>query len=595
MKIRIIIISLLMWWQVNGNTLLAQSILSRTVSIQTDKQRLDAVLEILSNKGGFQFSYKSDIIKRDSLVTINATNKTVKQVLDNLFGDRLEYIESGNYIILRYRPIQINTQLKQQKTEDKKYLIYGRVVDYHTGASLPNVSIYEKDQLVSTLTNNQGYFKLKLKSTYRSASLSVSKDNYVDTTLSLKPKFNQELLIPIMQDESAESPFKLSYKDTLPGTIKVVSDSFKIEKTRLGNFLLSTRAKTQNRNIRNFFTCRSFQVSFTPGLSTYGFLNSKVTNKYSFNIIGGYSGGVSQFELGGVFNVVNKNVQYAQIAGVFNLVGGSVRGLQLAGTANYVGGNVKGWQVAGAYNYTKGIFDGLQMAGAINLAEKKFRGVQLAGSINIAVDSLKGAQIAGAVNLSRGYLEGVQISGAFNLAEKIKGVQIGLVNIADSVDGWSIGLLSIVKKGYHKVGISSNEIVPLNLELKTGTHRFYNIFSAGWRPMKDSRIYSAGYGIGNESKVNNDLSLNTELSSHFLYLGSFDYQNTLTRLSLSMKVDISKSFSIYAGPSFSVYYSNQPAKIGSYAFDLTSKGLGNFTWSSRTKAWFGFNAGILLF
>lgn len=85
-----------------------QGILNKNISIEVNKQRLDNVLEILSNKGNFYFSYNSNIIKNDSLVTLTAYNKTVRQVLDFLFNDNYEYKESGNYVIIRRAPIRLS-------------------------------------------------------------------------------------------------------------------------------------------------------------------------------------------------------------------------------------------------------------------------------------------------------------------------------------------------------------------------------------------------------------------------------------------------------------------------------------------------------
>src|SRR5262245_40600841 len=76
----------------------AQGILDRVVSLEANRQRLDNVLEILSNKGNFYFSYNSNIVRRDSLVSISVSNKTVRQVLGQLFDDSYEYMQSGNYI-----------------------------------------------------------------------------------------------------------------------------------------------------------------------------------------------------------------------------------------------------------------------------------------------------------------------------------------------------------------------------------------------------------------------------------------------------------------------------------------------------------------
>src|SRR4051812_45709958 len=86
----------------------AQNMLNKNVSIEVKGQRLDNVLEILSNKGDFYFSYNSNIVKRDSLVTLLIYNKTIKEVLDLLFSDAYEYKESGNYIIIRRAPVKVS-------------------------------------------------------------------------------------------------------------------------------------------------------------------------------------------------------------------------------------------------------------------------------------------------------------------------------------------------------------------------------------------------------------------------------------------------------------------------------------------------------
>ena len=42
----------------------AQNLLNKNISLEVNRQRLDNVLEILSNKGNFYFSYNSNIIKK---------------------------------------------------------------------------------------------------------------------------------------------------------------------------------------------------------------------------------------------------------------------------------------------------------------------------------------------------------------------------------------------------------------------------------------------------------------------------------------------------------------------------------------------------
>src|SRR4249920_3480096 len=85
----------------------AQAILQKNISLDVNNQRLDNVLEILSNKGNFYFSYNSSIIKKDSVVSFRASNKTVKEILSLLFNTTYEFRESGNYIIIRKAPMRM--------------------------------------------------------------------------------------------------------------------------------------------------------------------------------------------------------------------------------------------------------------------------------------------------------------------------------------------------------------------------------------------------------------------------------------------------------------------------------------------------------
>ena len=80
--------------------------------LMLNRQRLDDVLSIISNKAGFSFSYNSNIVKRDSLVSLTINNRTVRQVLNQLFNGNYEYKESGNYVILRRVSLQLTTVTK---------------------------------------------------------------------------------------------------------------------------------------------------------------------------------------------------------------------------------------------------------------------------------------------------------------------------------------------------------------------------------------------------------------------------------------------------------------------------------------------------
>jgi hypothetical protein len=588
-----------------------QAILQKNISLDVNRQRLDNVLEILSNKGDFYFSYNSSIIKKDSLVSFRASNKTVKEILSLLFNTTYEFKESGNYIIIRKAPIRMTLLTQKGVTEERIYSVSGFVYDEQSGAAINEASIYEKTILASAMTNTEGFFKIKLKSSKtNTAELTVSKEYYEDTTIKIQPRFDQELSITMMPIEMPGSTEVITPEDYLtPDSLKiitdttenikppVITDSVKVQETGIGRFLLSGKQKIQSLNLKNFFATRPFQVSVVPGLSTHGQLSSQVVNNFSLNIFGGYTAGTNGLEIGGLFNIDKKEVKYFQAAGLFNSVGGEVKGFQVAGINNLVQDSVEGMQAAGINNFVTGKMSGFQVAGIYNHVSDSVKGVQIAGIGNFSQEKVSGVQIAGVSNISNRAMNGLQIAGVVNYTKKLRGVQIGLINIADTSAGYSIGLINIIIKGYHKLSFSFNEIQNFNAAFKTGNSKLYSILEAGLNASDSNKVYSFGYGLGSELSLNKKktFSINPELSCQYLYLGSWDYTNLLNRFNLNLNVKLGKYVSLFAGPSYSVYVTDQNVGFSGYRFPIPPSDYNTTKFSNKVTGWFGWNAGINFF
>ncbi len=566
----------------------AQALLDKRITLEVKRQRLDDVLTIISDKGGFAFSYNSSIIKRDSLVSLHANDQTVRQVLNQLLNMQYEYKESGNYIILRRVSLRLTTITDKTPVTDNVYTISGYVVNSETGERIPNVSVYETGHLVSSLTDQQGNFTLKLRSSYPEAILSVSKYAYEDTMISLQPMVNTQLVIAIVpvidtsfestpnvyevaDDPAFKAPARPSHDtDSLIHIEPLKIAPVDVEQTAIAKFLLTAQQKMQSLNIRKFLGKKPIQLSLLPTITTQGRMNGLLVHHVSLNLIGGYTGGVDGVELGGLFNLNRRDVRYVQVAGLFNITGGTVTGLQVAGLSNTLLGSIKGLQIGGLVNYVK--------------------------------KDVNAFQLAGIGNASGGQMNGLQLGGIFNYARRLKGMQIGLINIADTSDGYSIGLINIVLKGYHKLSIFTNETVNGNVAFKTGSRHLYSILLGGMNisngpaSSRDEKVYTFGYGLGTEKKLSRWLTLNPELSSQYLYLGDWDHLNLLNKLSLNLNIRIIKRISVFGGPSVNMYYTDQLTAVDGYRFPGLSTGTHTFrTGLDHTRGFFGWNAGINFF
>jgi hypothetical protein len=437
----------------------AQNVLDRKISLTLEGQRLSTALSKIEEQGGFFFSYEARLLNVDSLVTLKSESQSIRAVLHLLFGNRFQYQESGKHIIIR------------KAVHEQRY-ITGSVVD--ASGPVEFASVYVKGQLAATLTDQEGRFKLKVKSL--PAEVSASKMSYSDTSV------------------IAHGPvvLYLEPKDVLLQEVRITASP--IERSILSRWFVSRKLKMHSRNITQFFVNTPYQLSFFPGIGTQGKMATKSINKVSINMTGSYTSGTQGVELAGIFNLTQGDVRYAQVAGLFNLVDGDVKGAQMGGAYNQMHGQLQGVQAAGIGNYAKSGHYGVQLSGLFNLADS-LKGTQVSGFYNSSVH-LEGVQVAGAINRVRGGVQGVQVSGFLNVARDLQGVQVGIVNLAKRSSGYSIGLLNLVGNGNASLALFTSESSPWNLALKTGTPQLYSILSlsSSW----EGGDPVPGIGVGRE-------------------------------------------------------------------------------------------------
>lgn len=675
------IFSLLMGIQINTK---AQNILGKNISITAHQQKLGNVLNSLEQQGNFRFSYNSTILPLDSLVDLNIVNLSIEETLDKLLQQRYEYRQAYDFIIIRYAPLQLALITQESVGDQNLYTIVGKVIDEHSRKPIANASVYEKNLLQSTLTDQDGTFTLKLRNISQTITLTVSKLNYKDATSFFLPE------ITVFKNKRKNSN---RYIDDLPS---------ELEQTFLGRLLVTSKQRIQSANTGGFIANAPAQISLGPGLSSHGSLSGQVINKFSFNITGDYNAGVDGMEIGLLYNIDKRNVRVFQFGGAFNLVGGKFTGLQISCLHNDVLKSVDGVQIALAYNQIREALNGVQIGGfynvirknvegvqlsvgynqiheelhgiqiggfmnvvhqnikgfqfnpLYNLGKKSMSGVQLSGFHNKVLQAFKGVQFAVIYNQTNGNFKGIQFAGLFNnannnfnglqfsigynrtknnmdgwqigtlntagkakgaqlallgnftrkeanglqlgginYAKKLKGLQIGLINVADSSSGYSLGLINIIKNGYHKISLSTNESIAFNAALKTGNDHFYTQLLFGKNLSSNQKLTALGIGFGKDFNIGKHFSLNPELSSRYIYQGDWKYRNILNRLDLNIGYRLNKWLAINAGPALNIYHTKQTEQITGY--DFIGNRSNTFKINDTTKGWLGWNFGITLF
>ena len=168
----------------------------------------------------------------------------------------------------------------------------------------------------------------------------------------------------------------------------------------------------------------------------------------------------------------------------------------------------------------------------------------------------------------------------------------GIVNIADSSD-YPIGLLNFIKNGYHKVTLSTNDLINTNIALKTGNAALYTILLGGINFADTAKIETFGLGLGHDFIFSKRFSIATELTAQQLHLGNWDRANVLTKFQLNFQVQLFKGVAVYAAPTYNYYISNAPvgSSAKNYKQSITPS---RHQTINGYKGWLGYSAGITI-
>ena len=118
-----------------------QNNLSKRVTFDMKQQRVDKVLQEISNAGNFYFAYNGALFGQDSIVNLKVKSLPVRDVLDQLFDGKVDYKENDKYVILRYAVNHLTIEPENITTAENLYAISGYVVDTKTGKKVKQASV----------------------------------------------------------------------------------------------------------------------------------------------------------------------------------------------------------------------------------------------------------------------------------------------------------------------------------------------------------------------------------------------------------------------------------------------------------------------
>jgi hypothetical protein len=232
-------------------------------------------------------------------------------------------------------------------------------------------------------------------------------------------------------------------------------------------------------------------------------------------------------------------------------------GMALAPFANQVDGSGRGLQMSLGPNISKTRFHGAQFSPHANLARGSMRGLQYSIWYNQA-ERMQGVQL-GIVNVTED-LQGTQL-GVINIARRGRGAQLGVINVAQDLKGTSLGVLPINLRARFHIDFWTAESSYLNLGVKYGGRRLHVLLPSGLHPREGYPLrFSYGGGVGVHNPIGRVLFIDLDAivsQVHFRPGDSFKAR-IHSQLRLVIGLQFHRHFGFFGGLSANLFATAQP-------------------------------------
>lgn len=129
------------------------------ITISADNKTVLEIIEFIELRTDYNFIYRLDDVDVDRLVSINAKEKTISDVLNLVFeGTKTEYVIKNDQILLK---IKEGAKTPQVSSEQQKTIVAGKVVDQNNEPLL-GVSVLEVGTTNGTQTDFDGLYSLEV-------------------------------------------------------------------------------------------------------------------------------------------------------------------------------------------------------------------------------------------------------------------------------------------------------------------------------------------------------------------------------------------------------------------------------------------------
>jgi hypothetical protein len=171
------------------------SVFERRITVHADEQSLTSILDQISWQAKVYFSYDASLVETSKVHSIDATEKSLYSVMNQLFDPKdFSFAELDNQIIILKKYVNGQSLVQADSIPIKYFFLAGKILDRRKENPVPYASVSLKNKPIGTITNADGDFLLKVHPQYINDTLIFSNMGYAQVFMPARMLLDEDLI-----------------------------------------------------------------------------------------------------------------------------------------------------------------------------------------------------------------------------------------------------------------------------------------------------------------------------------------------------------------------------------------------------------------
>jgi len=177
------------------------SVLEQTMNISAKDIPLKEILSQISEQTKYFFTYNPDFVSEEKRIRYFTKNTSIKHILNDIISDStLTFNVIEDHIVICKKAQNLPSLISSKKSVNNLIEISGKITDSKSGKVIPFASVGILNTTIGTVSNENGFFHIKIEKVYIDSILFVANLGYITQFVSVAESVKYERKYRLVKD-----------------------------------------------------------------------------------------------------------------------------------------------------------------------------------------------------------------------------------------------------------------------------------------------------------------------------------------------------------------------------------------------------------